>query len=277
MRANPMCFSLRFYVCTFANILISWFSETVAGGRAMIDRGRGFRFRIAWCANRATAATKRVFASRTRLITLLVAILLSFAAVARADVAGLFGTREIFSTDRAAFTKWNGVVARSADESCGDLRRGAPCPAQWWENFVAELARLPLRARVSRANAVLNGVRFVSAEANWGSPNHWETPFEFLARGGQCEDYAIAKYMALAASGVPENSMRLVVVRDIYRSLDHAVTVVMVDGEALVLDSQVMTITPAASGGRYVPYYSINSTGWWRDLPATMRRVPVAR
>ena len=120
-------------------------------------------------------------------------------------------------------------------------------------------------------------MRFVSAEANWGNPDHWETPFEFLARGGQCEDYAIAKYMALAASGVPENSMRLAVVRDTYRSLDHAVAIVMVDGEELVLDNQIKTITTAESDGRYVPYYSINSTGWWRNLPASVPRVPIAR
>ncbi len=193
-------------------------------------------------------------APRARLLAIFLTMPLSFAAVAQANDAGLFGTSEIFSANSAAFTKWHGVAARSAGESCADLRRGDPCPARWWQDFVAALARLPLRQRVERANEVLNRVPYVSAEANWGDRDHWETPFEFLARGGQCEDYAIAKYMALAASGVPENSLRLVVVRDTYRSLDHAVAVVMVDGEPLVLDNQIKTVMSAESPGRYVPY-----------------------
>jgi len=218
-----------------------------------------------------------LLAPRACLLAIFATLMLSFAAAARADDGGLFGTSEIFSSNSAAFTKWNGVVARSASESCADLRAGDPCPTQWWQNFVAELARLPLSERVVRANEVLNRVPYVSAVANWGDPDHWETPYEFLARGGQCEDYAIAKYMALAASGVPEKSLRLVVVRDTYRSLDHAVAVVMVDGEALVLDNQIKTVTTAENDRRYVPYYSINGTGWWRHLPAAMRVAQAAR
>jgi predicted transglutaminase-like cysteine proteinase len=197
-------------------------------------------------------------------LSALIAVLLAGLIPARAE--GLFHTRELFSTDLAPFKKWDIVVERAAQEqntasSCQASTRD--CPAAEWQSLIAELRALPLRARVERANEVLNQRPYVTSEANWHDPNHWETPYEFLARGGQCEDYAIAKFMALAASGVPERDLRLVVVRDMVKFLDHAILVVYVDGEPLVLDNQVRDVTPAARVDRYVPYYSINRTGWW--------------
>jgi predicted transglutaminase-like cysteine proteinase len=38
----------------------------------------------------------------------------------------------------------------------------------------------------------------VSDEVQWGVPDHWSAPFETLQSGrGDCEDYAIVKYLAL--------------------------------------------------------------------------------
>jgi predicted transglutaminase-like cysteine proteinase len=218
----------------------------------------------------------------TAVIAFIVA-LLSAGAIAQAE-PGLFGTRERFSADLAEFTKWDGVVARtdrelrSADAQCGRLEPGQVCVARWWREFVAELAALPVRERIARANQVLNRVPYVSAAANWHDPDHWETPYEFLARGGQCQDYAIAKLMALAASGVPETALRLVVVHDIETGAAHAVTVVYLDGAALVLDNQMQQVVPASRVARYVPYYSITRTGWWYHQPrAPADRLRMAR
>ena len=61
--------------------------------------------------------------------------------------------------------------------------------------------------------------------------------------------------------------MRLVVLRDLAQAVDHAVLVVYVDGEPMVLDNQNAAVLPAASIARYRPYYSINESGWWRHMP----------
>ena len=198
------------------------------------------------------------------LLALVALFLIAGFAPVRAE--GLFHTRELFSTDLAAFTKWDRVVERAEQEqhSTATCTAATPgCAAAEWQALVAELRALPLRARVERANDVLNRRPYVTSQANWHDPDHWETPYEFLERGGQCEDYAIAKFMALAASGVPERDLRLVVVRDTAKLLDHAILVVYVDGEPLVLDNQIKEVTPAARVTGYVPYYSINRTGWW--------------
>lgn len=180
--------------------------------------------------------------------------------------ASLFETQEVFSSDNSAFFKWNGMLRRFAAE-----RHAAACapgsardcvPAEW-RALVDGLKGLGLRAKVEAANAAINRHPYVPSWVNWHESNHWETPFEFLRKGGQCQDYAIAKYLLLRAAGVPEDRLRVVVVRDTKLGLDHAVTVAYVDGEALILDNLRQAVVPASSIRDYQPYYSINEEGWW--------------
>src|SRR5438046_1710044 len=89
-----------------------------------------------------------------------------------------------------------------------------------------ETAGLP---KIDAVNSMVNRYPYIPSAANWSEPNHWETPFEFLARSGQCQDYAIAKFMLLRAAGVPNELLRVVVLRDRRLGLDHAVTVAYID------------------------------------------------
>lgn len=185
---------------------------------------------------------------------------------------GLFGTSETYSRDISPFYKWTDVVSRFR----GELARAAgPCPIgvtegclpRQWLALLATLADLDLRAKVERVNVEINRYPYVPSQLNWGAANYWETPFEFFRKSGQCQDFAIAKFMALHAAGVPNELMRLVVLRDLAQAVDHAVLVVYVDGEPMVLDNQNAAVLPAASIARYRPYYSINESGWWRHTP----------
>jgi predicted transglutaminase-like cysteine proteinase len=160
--------------------------------------------------------------------------------------------------------RWRAVEQRFADtraaanDGCAD----ATCPAARWSALVERLRALPPRERVFAADAELNRVPYVSAVANWGNPAYWETPYEFLSRGGQCQDYAIAKYLALAESGFPRGDLRFVVVRDMLQGLDHAITIADLDGDSLVLDNQSSQIvSESMARARYTPYYAIDTQG----------------
>lgn len=173
--------------------------------------------------------------------------------------------------DSSSFERWNRVIARFGQErqdATATCTPGVACPREEWAKLVAELKTLPLHERVLRVNAVLNRLPYIPAERNWGDVAYWETPYEFLARGGQCQDYAIAKYLALEESGVPTTALRFVVVRDMLRGLDHAIDIVTVDGAPLVLDNQVEEVTPAEGYKRYQPYYALNDQNWWITKPA---------
>jgi len=131
---------------------------------------------------------------------------------------------------------------------------------------VQELKGAGLRTSVQRVNEAINRYSFVASTQNWGK-EYWETPFEFVRHGGQCQDYAITKFLLLRALGVPDDAMRLVVLRDMRRQVDHAVLVVTVAGQSLMLDNLAPRIVSAASNPDYRAYYSINESGWWLHLP----------
>jgi predicted transglutaminase-like cysteine proteinase len=207
-----------------------------------------------------------------RPLTLLFILTLCGAAASASQEAlsqpALFGSREVFSPDSSAFFKWHDVLDRFAGErreaaaacASGAVER---CEPAEWGALVGALKGLDLRAKLDRVNAEINRHPYIPSRVNWHESNHWETPFEFLSKGGQCQDYAIAKYLLLRAAGVPDSSLRVVVLRDTQLGLDHAVTVAYVEGEALVLDNQEREVVPASRLDHYRPYYSINEQGWW--------------
>ena len=89
----------------------------------------------------------------------------------------------------------------------------------------------------------------------------------FRMQNGDCEDYAIAKFMALRALGFENPEMRIVVLNDLNLGIAHAILVVYVDGKALVLDNQIRSVVPADSIRHYQPVYSVNEEGWWLHRP----------
>jgi predicted transglutaminase-like cysteine proteinase len=209
---------------------------------------------------------------RSRPLVLLLSVMapVAVSAASRPELQtspALFGTREIFSSDSSAFFKWHGVLERFAAERRAEpvCAPGAaePCQPAEWGAVVASLDGLELRAKLDRVNAAVNRHPYIPSTVNWHESNHWETPFEFLRKGGQCQDYAVAKYLLLREAGVPASSLRLVVLRDTHLGLDHAVTVAFVRGEALVLDNQQQEVVPASRLDYCRPYYSINEQGWW--------------
>ena len=186
----------------------------------------------------------------------------------------LFGKHEIHFSDLARFARWTDLLARwkaereDGAESCTAADAVAsPCAPPEWTDLVGRLRGLPLRRQLDAVNDAINAHPYVSAIQNWGDPAHWETPFEFMRKNGQCQDYAIAKFLLLRELGVPNDRMRLVVLRDERRQIDHAVLVVSADGRELLLDNLIDGVVPASAAADYRAYYSINETGWWLSLP----------
>jgi predicted transglutaminase-like cysteine proteinase len=165
----------------------------------------------------------------------------------------LFGTREVASRDISAFTKWTGILGKLDKVSFNDSKT---------EKF----RNMPLTAKVAAVNEYVNQVRYIEDKTNFGKSDYWATPAEFFARGGDCEDFAIAKYAMLKELGVHESQMRLAIVQDKVKNIPHAVLIVYTDNGAMLLDNQIKRASQVASVDRYKPIYSINATGWWRHV-----------
>lgn len=181
-----------------------------------------------------------------------------------------FSGKEVESSDLKPFPKWTGALSRYFDqkqlstEKCGSSKFN-PCKLSQWNTKVESLRGASRRKQADEVNRYLNGVKYILDPVNWGTPDHWATPNEFLAVNGDCEDYAIAKFMSLRALGVPNEDMRIMIVQDMnLGGIIHGILALKLEGETYILDNQIPNMILASKIYHYKPVYSINETGWWR-------------
>ena len=172
----------------------------------------------------------------------------------------IYGTSEKRSGDLKAFTKWTEMFNRFDRE----LNNASSIKVmKEWQNDLQQIRGGSIKSMATQVNKLVNKTRYIVDKKNWGKSDYWATPVEFLTRGGDCEDFAIAKYTALRALGVPEERLRIAIVQDTQKNIPHAVLVVYTEDGAVILDNQIKTLVDAESGTRYKPIFSINRQAWW--------------
>lgn len=187
----------------------------------------------------------------------------------------LFGSEERASYNLEPFTKWTGMFSRF--ETAMSQPHGKKALASW-QNEIASYKGLPLETMAKRVNSYINEQPYILDNRNWGLSDYWSTPVEFFQRGGDCEDFAIAKYVSLRALGVPEERLRIAIVHDLQKDIPHAVLVVYTDSGALILDNQNDRAEKASRVSRYRPIFTINRQAWWlHTKPGTGSTVIASR
>jgi predicted transglutaminase-like cysteine proteinase len=163
--------------------------------------------------------------------------------------------------DLHAFPFWQAILADSPrDNACTDQRHCAP---KAWTDFLATAQELDARAQLDAVNRWANAHPHVEDSTNWGVPDYWETPGEFIARGGDCEDFAIAKYFSLLRLGFSQHDLRIVIVSDSQTRSFHAVLAARIADATWILDDQNPDVTIFDAQPRYTPIYSLGDQGWW--------------
>jgi len=135
-----------------------------------------------------------------------------------------------------------------------------------WQDLIRGSGGLSERGKMDKVNGFFNGFDFVSDESHWGVDDYWATPVEFIASGGgDCEDFALAKYFTLKAVGVSEDKLNLTYVKALGLNQAHMVLTFYPapDAEPLVLDNLVDDILPASARTDLLPVYSFNGSGLW--------------
>jgi predicted transglutaminase-like cysteine proteinase len=163
--------------------------------------------------------------------------------------------------------KWSDLEARiSADEKMlATCRSDQSTCSQAERRFlsIVELARKHEgRARLGWLNRAVNmSVKPASDWVQYGDADYWASPLQTLGSGnGDCEDYAIVKYVALRAVGVEDANLRLVIVQDDKRRTQHAVVAVRYEQQWLILDNLTMAIITAEDARNYRPLFTLNSS-----------------
>jgi predicted transglutaminase-like cysteine proteinase len=135
-----------------------------------------------------------------------------------------------------------------------------------WEDLIIHDASKSDLDKLKRVNDFLNQMDFVDDITLWKQEDYWATPIEFLsAQGGDCEDFAIAKYFTLKTMGMDEEKLNLTYVRALNLNVHHMVLTYYMtpDAEPLILDNLVNEIKPASQREDLIPIYSFNGTGLW--------------
>jgi predicted transglutaminase-like cysteine proteinase len=184
------------------------------------------------------------------------------------SAAGLFG----FSLTNAVETgtlveKWN-AARRAIDQERSILSRCAArqdcsAAAKRFLEIVADGRAHNGLARVGVINRAVNLSIIPTTDVKqWGTVDHWSPPLETLTTGrGDCEDYAIAKYVALIDAGVPSQDVKLVIARNRVLDEDHAVVVTRVADDWIVLDNRWLALVPEADVRHLTPLFVIDSSG----------------
>lgn len=198
---------------------------------------------------------------------LAIAALSTFAAPAAAQSPALLNTVEYRTNDLDALPQWKTAMHKIAKEQKSYTNSSSKA-VKAWQGMIRSQRGAAQINQLRAANDFINQWRYRTDAFNYDKSDYWASPAEFFSRSGDCEDYAIAKYVTLRQMGFGAEQLRLVVVKDVKRGLAHAVLAAYVDGDVFILDNVTNDIRSQATVAEYVPYYSVNEQARWAHAAA---------
>ncbi|TNE38130.1 MAG: hypothetical protein EP348_05235, partial [Alphaproteobacteria bacterium] len=155
---------------------------------------------------------------------LLLSLTSGTSAVAGVNRDGLFDMLEISSDNLDALPQWQRVVKsfpalKSAAGRC-DIRI-EDCKSQQmtlWRAKISELKHSDKRIQMQEINRFLNDWKSTDHTTDDRVNGRWETPLEFLTKGGSSVDFAVMKYISLKELGFSPLAMRIVITDDVLRN-----------------------------------------------------------
>ena len=180
-----------------------------------------------------------------------------------------FETPDDFLAPAADWVDWKNVLDQHALEReqlqpCLDDAEQCTRRQKSLRHLLVKGRDLSLEQQVRLVNRYINRKRYVDDRIRSRSEagNKWETLAEFLRSGGDCEDFAVAKYFVLRELGVSAERMRVVVGKEPRRAEHHAMLAVNVGEEVWLLESDNRIYRNGNQEmNQFV--YAINEIGIW--------------
>ena len=158
---------------------------------------------------------------------------------------------------------------------------------QEMHSLLGKTGELSIQQKLEQVNRYFaKWVTYQTDDVVWQQHDYWATPAEMLSKGeGDCEDYAIAKYLFLNEMGIDSAQLRLIYVkariggRRSSRTQAHMVLGYYAsnNSEPLILDSLLDDILPASQRTDLTPVFSFNSEGIWSPGSTQSVGSPTAR
>lgn len=174
----------------------------------------------------------------------------------------------LFSLVPSLLATSNSFILDPAVLDAAEEKYGAPARTRLlaWQNLVQSENSLKELAKLEKVNDFFNQFAFVSDAVHWQKKDYWATPIEFLAsKGGDCEDFALAKYFTLKKLGIEEAKLNMTYVKAWQLNQAHMVVTYYETpaSEPLVLDNLVKKIEPASKRTDLLPVFSFNGSSLW--------------
>lgn len=202
-----------------------------------------------------------------------------------------FGLQTVKAPAGALWTKWDKVRADTEHETsvlahCRVSFRRCPAAARHFVAIIKRAEHLQGRARLTLVNERVNAaIVYVSDMEQWHEIDRWSAPLDRRSGGsfdtgkGDCEDYAIAKYVALRNTGVAAGDLRLLVVRDKSINGYHAALAARQDGRWWILDNRWSRLLSENEATFFTPLFALNDEGvmrFTREAARTAQATPPA-
>jgi predicted transglutaminase-like cysteine proteinase len=184
----------------------------------------------------------------------------------------LFGTLE-FKGKLQKLPKWTRVLdkMKAWKGYFNDSQTSGHPSRKAWETLKAQVGDKSEMDRLRAVTKFFNKWPYRLDKTNWGVSEYWATPWEFLKKSGDCEDYSIAKFYALEELGFTGDQLRIVAVRDAIRGIGHAVLAVYASDDIYILDNQTNMVLSHSRYRHYVPQYSVNEKYRWMHVAPKKR------
>ncbi|MCM1511824.1 MAG: transglutaminase-like cysteine peptidase [Oxalobacter formigenes] len=155
---------------------------------------------------------------------------------------------------------------------------GAKKRLEDWAAMMQDTQNKPEQEKLKTVNDFFNTIPYISDLSHWKQNDYWATPAEMLAsNGGDCEDYAIAKYVTLAALGIGMDKLKITYVQAKVgqSAIAHMVLAYYAQPGAvpLILDNLNRQIKPASQRADLTPVYAFNGSDIWVVKSGNLGRV----
>ena len=192
-----------------------------------------------------------------------------------AHAAYAFDSGELLAAS-SAWPAWSEMLERHATqtanvEACIDDQDACPRRARALHLIVEKGTGLPRDKQIQLVNRYVNRKshrydRRKTTHTEAGKivrVSHWTTLWEFMERGGDCEDYATTKYFLLRRLGFAPEDLRVVVVYDRRYREHHGIVAVRYDADNTWLLDTDNHIYRRNKPAEYRYVYAVNELGIW--------------
>lgn len=171
----------------------------------------------------------------------------------------IFGARQEWvgaSGSELSFARYRQLIDSQTDRDVGTAKK--------WAIITQLIRNQKPENQLRLVHQFFNSLPYKTDQALHQRSDYWASAGEFIREGGDCEDYAIAKYRALVDAGYDARQLRIVLVEDTITREPHAVLAARLGAQTFILDNQRNEVLNDSDLGHYRPIYSINEIGVWR-------------